>query len=102
MSGWEGSQPRSCGEHRTLGGRAWCFDCREYCCPGDMGCQGCLLGGRELEDVLAELSAAEAKLDAIHRTVDYWLSNDPKDPRLPQALRQAGQTILAILDGDNQ
>lgn len=21
------------GEHRTLGARAWCFDCSEYCSP---------------------------------------------------------------------
>lgn len=37
---WEGFEQRECGEHRTLGGRAWCFDCREYCAPGTP-CLGC-------------------------------------------------------------
>lgn len=33
---FEGYQPRSCGEHRTVGShRAWCFDCSEWCYPGD-------------------------------------------------------------------
>ena len=31
MSNWEGRQVRECGEHRTTGGRAWCFDCGEWC-----------------------------------------------------------------------
>lgn len=37
---FEGHQPRACGEHRTVGGRAWCFDCREWCYPDD-GCIRC-------------------------------------------------------------
>lgn len=33
---FEGYQPRGCGEHRTVGShRAWCFDCSEWCYPGD-------------------------------------------------------------------
>lgn len=28
---WEGHTGRDCGEHRTCGARAWCFDCSEWC-----------------------------------------------------------------------
>lgn len=37
---FEGHQPRGCGEHRTVGSRAWCFDCSEWCYP-DSGCIRC-------------------------------------------------------------
>lgn len=30
---FEGHEGRHCGEHRTTGGRAWCFDCSEWCYP---------------------------------------------------------------------
>lgn len=30
-----GFRPRRCGEHRTCGRRAWCFDCQEWCYPYD-------------------------------------------------------------------
>jgi hypothetical protein len=37
--GWE---PRTCGEHRTVGDRAWCYDCREWCYPKiELRCAGC-------------------------------------------------------------
>jgi hypothetical protein len=35
-----GHQPRACGEHRTTGRRAWCFECSEWCYPHD-GCIRC-------------------------------------------------------------
>lgn len=38
-----GHEPRECGEHRTVGSyRAWCFDCGEWCYPGDpcVRCEG--------------------------------------------------------------
>lgn len=37
---FQGHQPRACGEHRTTGNRAWCYDCREWCYPHD-GCIRC-------------------------------------------------------------
>lgn len=37
---FEGHAPRECGEHRTVGYRAWCFDCSEWCYP-DQACRGC-------------------------------------------------------------
>lgn len=40
LGNFAGHPGRDCGEHRTLGGRAWCFDCSEYCYPSE-GCMGC-------------------------------------------------------------
>lgn len=40
MSNWEG-QPKTQANHRTLGGRAWCSECREYCYPVD-NCPCCM------------------------------------------------------------
>ena len=37
-----GHDPRRCGEHRTAGGRAWCFDDGEWCSPSTP-CHGCML-----------------------------------------------------------
>jgi hypothetical protein len=39
---WEGYEPRECGDHRTTGGRAWCFDCSEWCYD-TIPCKGCEL-----------------------------------------------------------
>lgn len=39
---FEGHEGRECGEHRTLGGRAWCYACSTYCYPNDP-CPGCEL-----------------------------------------------------------
>lgn len=38
---WEGREGRSCGEHRTTGSRAWCFQCSEWCYPR-LTCNGCV------------------------------------------------------------
>lgn len=35
-----GFEDSVCGEHRTVGSRAWCHDCHEWCYP-DEGCMGC-------------------------------------------------------------
>lgn len=37
---FEGHKGRECGDHRTTGGRAWCFDDSEWCYP-EMPCRGC-------------------------------------------------------------
>ena len=39
---FEGHQGRECGEHRTTGQRAWCFDCTEWCYD-HVPCKGCEL-----------------------------------------------------------
>ena len=39
---FHGHANRRCGEHRTAGGRAWCFDCTEWCYPRpEAACEGC-------------------------------------------------------------
>ena len=37
---WEGYAERECGDHRTTGRRAWCFNCSEWCYP-QFPCKGC-------------------------------------------------------------
>ena len=55
---FEGYEPRECGEHRTLGYRAWCYECQEYCYPElDMACKGCRIP--ILEARIRELSDDE-------------------------------------------
>lgn len=39
---WEGHDVRECNEHRTVGQRAWCFDCSEWCSVY-APCKGCEL-----------------------------------------------------------
>ena len=68
---FEGHHPRECTEHRTAGPhRAWCFDCTEWCYPGE-GCKGCRLGSeamipatwwQALKDYLTETRADAAEL----------------------------------------
>lgn len=43
---FEGHWPRECGEHRTTGVRAWCFECMQWCYRGEDGCTGCMRGAR--------------------------------------------------------
>lgn len=56
---FEGLDPRECGEHRTLGRRAWCFACSQYCSPTVL-CNGC------------ELSSVMAERDRLQAIVDGW------------------------------
>ena len=56
-SEWEGYPVRECGEHRTTGRRAWCFDCHEWCYP-DPPCKGCELP--ILRARIVELEARDA------------------------------------------
>lgn len=39
---WEGEPERECGDHRTVGRRAWCHTCSEWCYPLTP-CKGCEL-----------------------------------------------------------
>ena len=65
---FEGLPGRECGEHRTLGARAWCHTCSEYCYP-ESPCRGCELPGLRVR--LALLAGAAgvvcAALDAAGR-----------------------------------
>lgn len=51
---WEGRALRECGEHRTTGSRAWCYDCTEWCYLG-APCTRCELPYLRVE--LAEMTA---------------------------------------------
>lgn len=63
---FEGFLTRECTEHRTLGARAWCHDCTEYCYP-ESPCRGCELP--QLRARLARLAAAAgAVCAALART----------------------------------
>lgn len=55
---FDGHDGRQCGEHRTTGHRAWCFDCSEWCYP-NIPCRGC------------ELPRMRALLAAIWLYVDW-------------------------------
>lgn len=60
---FEGHDGRECGEHRTAGGRAWCFADSEWCSP-DIPCRGCELPALRQRAEEAERKHAQA-LDAI-------------------------------------
>jgi hypothetical protein len=64
--GFAGYEGRECGEHRTVGPRAWCFDCSEWC-SFETPCKGCELPGlrAELEQVKAELDALDGALAGV-------------------------------------
>ena len=54
---FEGQPDRECGEHRTTGSRAWCFECSEWCYPA-AGCKGCELAQlRRLVREMLEIAA---------------------------------------------
>jgi hypothetical protein len=61
---WEGFAERECGEHRTLGGRAWCYDCSAYCYP-EAPCPGC-----ELPVLRSRAEAAERHLAELREEVE--------------------------------
>jgi hypothetical protein len=67
VADFHGHSGRYCGEHRTTGGRAWCFDCSEWCYPR-AGCVRC----REprLEAVAdAAMAVAQWAADGTHLRV---------------------------------
>ena len=41
---YTGYEPRECGDHRSTGSRAWCFECSEWCYPR-IPCKGCEIEG---------------------------------------------------------
>jgi hypothetical protein len=61
---WEGKQERECGEHRTCGYRAWCFDCSEWCSE-TAPCIRC-----EVPELRAELDRARPVIDAAEDWAD--------------------------------
>lgn len=96
---FEGHPGRTCGEHRTVGPhRAWCFDCSEWCYPGQP-CVRCDLPPtrEQVWNVISRVRDAaprlpnDASTDAIiDALVDAGLLNlqpevagsDPREPRV--------------------
>lgn len=48
-----GHKPRECREHRTVGARAWCLDCHEWCSP-EAPCVRCELPALRGRALVAE------------------------------------------------
>lgn len=66
VNNFHGHWPRSCGEHRTCGGRAWCYDCREWCyARPEAGCVGCIAGGADPGEELIRLRGVVARVEAL-------------------------------------
>lgn len=60
-----------------------------------------LAASRQLvPELVAEVERLRARETQLRALANYWTSNDPADPRLPQGLRQGGRTLLAVLDGE--
>lgn len=71
---FEGAAKRYCGEHRTLGGRAWCHDCREYCAPVGL-CHGC-----ERPQFEAALWALVEAAEAMHKALALSVPDNATSP----------------------
>jgi hypothetical protein len=73
LGNFQGRQPRSCGEHRTVGPhRAWCFGDREWCYP-DEPCRGCQrhLTDEELIALLIRVRDGELTVeDAVRKILE--------------------------------
>jgi hypothetical protein len=67
---FEGHAGRSCGEHRTTGGRAWCYDDSEWCYPRSP-CGGCMVGYPFWE---YDPVAAAGYLTVVHGIRDWGLA----------------------------
>ena len=91
MSNWEGCVERECGDHRTTGRRAWCFDCTEWCYEA-IPCKGCAVPILE-----AKVARAEAlRLAVLHvRDVSYARYEDLGD----DGYRMAALWLDGILVG---
>jgi hypothetical protein len=65
---FEGHEGRQCGEHRTLGGRAWCYDCTSYCYP-EGPCFGC-----EIPKLRAEIEELKEEVEGLRTEVKAYES----------------------------
>ena len=71
LGNFEGYQPRTCGEHRTVGDyRAWCHDHRCWCYPEEP-CEGCQrhLSDEELIALLIRVRDGELTVDEAVRKI---------------------------------
>jgi hypothetical protein len=66
---FEGRQPRECGEHHSVGSRAWCFDDSEWCSGYPEGaCRGCELP-RLRDDLEARIKDHEMVVDFVGKEI---------------------------------
>ena len=82
MTAWTGVDGRECGEHRTTGGRAWCYADSEWCYP-EVPCRGCeIVQLRKDSELLRHVRAVakEAELGYFWRLVDSMLSLEMANP----------------------
>ena len=93
---FEGHEGRDCGDHRTLGQRAWCGDCSEYCYP-DQPCAGCERPKlREVEGAARRLDAAWSRaIDAMDDDnivpTDLWFAWMAAHRDMRNALKALGE-----------
>lgn len=77
-----GHDERECGEHRTTGPRAWCFECQEWCYP-KIPCKGC------------ELPSLRTAIERIREVVDALPALDGLDRNDAGFLFHVGQHDMA-------
>lgn len=101
----EGHPGRECGEHRTTGARAWCFDCGEWCYP-EAPCARCELP--MVRDALRELVTlhdGQRDADYEHRKPAAWeaarraLDGDGQLQPRTRVVDDLREKIIEILDG---
>src|SRR5690349_7101429 len=89
---WEGYAERECGDHRTTGGRAWCFSCSEWCYER-IPCRGC-----EMPLLRALLAETLPYFDADSRYWDEGASEGQNHRRMQEANAVANR-IRAVVFG---
>lgn len=97
--GWE---PRTCGEHRTVGDRAWCYDCREWCYPKvELRCAGCDEDRDQMrtrEEFLAgEVERLTAERDALRAATTALLAQRHVTPEWADGIEYACVKMRAVL-----
>jgi len=69
---FSGFSPRNCGEHRSVGSRAWCIDCNDWCTP-HLPCVGC--SRLPVDDLIYAITQARYKWgDQYHISPTAWLT----------------------------
>jgi hypothetical protein len=79
VTGWVGATERECGDHRTTGARAWCFECTEWCYP-EIPCRGC-----KLPELRRRLLAYERVVLAAREVKRTWEAYEGFDYSQPGA-----------------
>jgi hypothetical protein len=103
---FEGHENRECGEHRTVGYRAWCFDCSEWCYP-EMPCTRCELPAlrRRLIEAESTVGRIEKLCDDLERGASamridppHWVTSVRAALRAPESNADASSPVSAATD----